>query len=375
VTGVYTDGRDLVRELARLWPGGDNPDWAVAAFATAGLGAEVFPVGANTVLNGVKTVLKNIPQGSALREGLFRYFKDLDLDAILKAGPLMETLTTDGAFRTLASDALVRNADDFARLVTLFHRLDSEDTAALMTRLYDDLDFSAEEVLRAARALGDEQLVSDLVLGNLRSRGKLEVAMRGAARGGWAKQGEDLIGKYQRTVSDVGGSHPGIVKFDEFADTPGSGRILKQKQILDQGVQDELDVARLVRSQDGEVTELAVDLRAVSGTPGDIDVVSATRAVEVKGGQSLSGLEGQLARLNHYAAENGKAAWLAVNASRYPDLDALGSRVRGYLDAYGMKQGGAYNVIFFTPAGSRSVPASVPVPGVRPTLPQTLSAQ
>ncbi len=35
-----------------------------------------------------------------------------DLDAILKAGPLMETLAAGGAFRTLASDALVRNADD-----------------------------------------------------------------------------------------------------------------------------------------------------------------------------------------------------------------------------------------------------------------------
>jgi hypothetical protein len=246
---------------------------------------------------------------------------------ILKAGPVMTVLASDGAFRTLASDALVRNADDFARLVTLFHRLDGEDTAALLTTLSQEVLES--KLHRAVALLGDGLDEASVIA--LRDAGKADVVAYAAAKADWWTGASR---RYRDAVLALGAEHSAVLKFDEFADVPGSAKLLKRRSspsasLEDAGVQFELSMAQRVRGRGETVQRLGVDL-----SPGEVDVVTDLHAIEVKGGDpsnELGELADQVERLKAFAQEAGKAPLLVFSGEHSP-LAPRVAKVLGEVD-------------------------------------------
>lgn len=97
ITGIFTDGRDVIKELFRAASGG-KPNWAVFAFAAAGLATE-FPIfkvlGLDAALNACKIAAKQM--GAALAESFARYV----VDGIRR---VVDQTGTGGRLRRLVED-------------------------------------------------------------------------------------------------------------------------------------------------------------------------------------------------------------------------------------------------------------------------------
>jgi hypothetical protein len=330
VVGVVTDVRDMGKELLKLWPGGEGPNWWFFGFAAAGIVAEFTPT--DWVLDVGKAVLKRLRPGGAMLMGFIRVIKEFSVARLEEFEDFFRHLMTPSGlqFAGVADLHYVIGPDDLDRLNILAKRFTPDEIDQALTGYVADLSPKG-----AKRAF---DLISGLTEAQhdiLRLHNKLDVVAKGVAKASW---GQAITKSYVEQVARLGGDNPLVQNFDEFAHVPGSGSLVMRKlDDADGAVQAELAVAKKF---EGETVERFA-AKPVGGFDGDIDVVTSVRAYEVKAGNPLNLIKDrrdrdkfrlQLQKLADYANANGKTPVIAFKQAYLP----LPQEVSGIIDEFGM---------------------------------------
>jgi len=229
-------------------------------------------------------------------------------------------LPPDIATLKLFDNSILKSADDLAALNRVSKTLDPAGVVDLLK------DVGARHGAAAAKQLFVAlKGLSDVQLGTLKAGNKLAIVAEAVAKVKW---GDGILRKYADDVGRLGADSQAVKLFDEFASVKGSGEILRKFDIDDVGVQLELTVAKRARDSGDEVLELQ---RGVPG--GEIDIVSRTKAIEVKmspNNGAMRRFEAQAIRLKEHAAANGLQPeyWFknSMHGDRLAFLEQLGIR-------------------------------------------------
>ena len=204
---------------------------------------------------------------------------------------------------------VVTKAEDFTRLNSLAARFpDFNDKMAGFIGKYGDE--TSGQIGKLLTGLNDD--LQDI----LAKRGKLEVVAGGIAKGNWNQK---QLESYARAVEVLKADAPLIKKFDAFADVPGAGdftrNLMNDATTNGNGVLSALKVAE----QQGKDSIRAFNVPLPSGKRGDIDVVTDTKAITVKGGENgsetFNSLFNQLDYTIKYAKEKGLIPILAMKGT------------------------------------------------------------
>ena len=275
VVGAYSDVRDMSKELLKLWPGGDSPNWWYFGFSTFGvvgsfLGPEV---------DWLPTLGKQVARTLDASKGVWRSLMDLTKKADFASLDNLKSLVlklVDPAHAKLKeiAERFVNKTDDLMTLNRVIDGPTSDETIALIEEVGNELGSKvAKNMLATLGRLSDEQLAF------AKANGKMEVLIKGVSQAGW---GSNQAKQYVDQVRRLGTDSDIVKTFDQFADVKGSGNFLvRGLDDADGGVQAELAVAKKFEG------ETVVQFAAKPGTDikGDIDVVTNTRVFEVKAGR------------------------------------------------------------------------------------------
>ena len=310
VVGVYSDGRDIVKELARVWPGGEAPDWPTVGFAIVGVAAEFTGPG-DWAVDVMKQLYKLIgaaarPLNGILADMLKRALKNWDFTELNAHRALFTRLSIDADFARLAAEALARTPDQLQKLRRVTDIIGVDESAALFKRIgvgprgYEH----AHLLLDALGGLTDAKLTV------LKNGGKLDIVADAVVGANWRRW---VTWDYAQLVEELGANNALILKFDEFASVQGSSKLISRLRSAGTraGAEAELDVAMKYRTAGETVTELRANI-----ADGDVDVVTNLKAIEVKSGsvsnEKLDKFVAQLTQLKAYASSTGKTPVLAV---------------------------------------------------------------
>jgi hypothetical protein len=306
LVGVVTDVRDVLKELCFMLPGGRAPDHLVLTLSVIGLATEAFPPAdyLPDVLKVFAKVLKvNGPFFQAVQGIAERVVKTRSVREALDYKALLSHLAFPPDITTLRflDDSIIKSADDLASLNRLSKLTDPGTIVGLLKSVGER--HGAEQ---ATRLFGNLATLSDVQLTVLKDANRLHLVGDAVAKAGW---GSSQLGKYADNVKNLTPTNPALKLFDEFADVTGSGSYLgKDAKLLDDvGVQNELKVAKIKRDSGDPIEKLQEKL----GVEGEIDVVSKSKAIEVKTSPNNGNLDrwkGQVTRLAEYAKANGLEA-------------------------------------------------------------------
>ena len=153
--GIFADGRDLVKEVCRPWPGGDDPNVGVVGFAILGLVTElpIFKaVGVDFAVSTAKILMKHLDPALPLAKGVWLHFKTSlfsgDTAHIQALNPLLvalyDSLLAGGEFLATAQQiVLTASAATLAGMATYLNRFKKRtglpagaDGASVLVRLH-----------------------------------------------------------------------------------------------------------------------------------------------------------------------------------------------------------------------------------------------
>jgi hypothetical protein len=326
--GAIPDVRDILKELCFMLPGGREPDTLVLTLSLIGVATEFFPP-ADYLPDALKTLAKVLkvqgPFFQAVQAIAERAWKTGTFDEVLDFKSLLSHLTVPPDITTLRflDDSIIKSADDLARLNRLSKLTDPGAIVGLLKSVGER--HGAEQ---ATRLFGNLATLSDVQLTVLKDANRLNLIGEAVAKAGW---GSSQLGKYADNVKELTPNNPALKLFDEFAEVTGSGSYLGKKAIPldDIGVQNELKVAKIKRDSGDPIEKLQEKL----GVEGEIDVVSKSKAIEVKTSPNNGNLDrwkGQVTRLAEYAKANGLEAEYWHQNPIHPDR-------RKFLDDNGVK--------------------------------------
>ncbi len=185
------DARDILKNLGYLWPGGEDPDWAIFGFAVLGLATEFAPgIGElpDAVITAVKVILPKIKNGP-FRRGLIRIVKEMLVIARSK-GPnaavryakdyagLLKAIVLKGSDAIKEFDTFVKCSGAIKNAVKL-HRVMGDEIVDVLVRISKNPGLGADTVGRFLSTLGHG--VDDAVLQSIRNSDKFDDAMDGVA--------------------------------------------------------------------------------------------------------------------------------------------------------------------------------------------------
>lgn len=288
ILGVYGDGRDVVKEIFRLWPGGKKPDELVLLFATAGLIGEIpFLKEVDWLPDILKILAKTLKKGSVLRESIWKLVKDaakaLDLSKLKEYRQLMEKLVSGlcftqntascRTFKDLADNFLVKGSKNIETLKNAFTRVgDPNLVEQLLLKI--PVDDGGKKARILMNVLGNPYAVSDDLVQALKDGNKLEIIVKGINTGGW---NNEMVAGYAKAVQALTSTHPNIMKMDELAHVKGSGNWTTQLNPLPTGFEFEMDTTKAFLDQGVAVVEVS---RKIHGT--DIDIITSNNVYELK---------------------------------------------------------------------------------------------
>ena len=199
-------------------------------------------------------------------------------------------------------DSVVQNEDEFHGMQTLMKNINDFPTevAGFTTKYGDDV---SQNIVHTLTNLSDD------VIDSLASLGKLDIVAGGIGRAGWTPGN---VEKYVAQVKLLTPNAKIVTLFDEFSDVPGSQNLIRKLNANDLGLQRELTVAKLEGRPNIEQLSVELDKASKYGK-GEIDVVSTTKAYEVKSSfQNYGDAFSQLQRLVLWSQDFGKTPVLAV---------------------------------------------------------------
>jgi hypothetical protein len=304
LVGVVTDVRDVLKELCFMLPGGRAPDHLVLTLSLLGLATEAFPPAdyLSDVLKVFARVLKvNGPFFQAVQGIAERVVKTRSVREALDYTPLLTHLAAfppDITTLRFLDDSIIKAADDLASLNRLSKLTDPGTIVGLLKSVGEKHGAGA-----AKNLFGNLAALTDAQLTVLKDANRLNLVGEAVAKAGW---GSSQLGKYADNVKNLTPNNPALKLFDEFADVTGSGSYLgKDAKLLDDvGVQNELKVAKIKRDSGDPIEKLQEKL----GVEGEIDVVTKSKAIEVKTSPNNGDFDdwkGQVMRLVNYAKAKG----------------------------------------------------------------------
>ena len=147
VVGVYSDIRDMGKELLKLWPGGESPNWTAFGFAAAGIAGEFFKPGDLLLTLGKKLAVVTVatsPVWSWFLSSL-KFAKEANFGKIQEASETLLRYIGDADFRKLVDgglaanpNRLVDNVEDVDKLVKVVRGLDPDIAVATLKKVADD---------------------------------------------------------------------------------------------------------------------------------------------------------------------------------------------------------------------------------------------
>ncbi|MBX6313691.1 MAG: hypothetical protein IRY99_12345, partial [Isosphaeraceae bacterium] len=144
VVGVYSDIRDMGKELAKLWPGGESPNWVTFGFAAAGVVGEFFGPG-DLVFDIGKQLAKVVAMTAPVWLYFLKFAKEANLSKLEEAADLLRKYVADADFRRIVDGGLdpnpgrlVDNVEDTDKLVKVVKGLDPDTAADMFKRVADD---------------------------------------------------------------------------------------------------------------------------------------------------------------------------------------------------------------------------------------------
>jgi hypothetical protein len=174
VVGGYTDIRDMGKELVKLWPGGESPDWWQVGFSTLG----IFGSFGGPEVDWIPTLLKKVAKlgpDSATFRAIWQLAKSWDFQKMSDLEPIIKKILSPEAadFRNLVNQTLVKNADDLDKLNAMAKGLKngSDDVEALLLRINDDPTLGSTVARLAMEKLG---ILSPSQLSTIQDAGKLD---------------------------------------------------------------------------------------------------------------------------------------------------------------------------------------------------------
>jgi len=177
VVGVLSDVRDMGKELAKLWPGGEDVNWLTFGFSVAGVVGEFFGPG-DLFFDVGKQLAKVVTKTSPVWFVLLGMAKNVDLSGLQKLYPTLAQWWKNPAFRELAegvggdaTKALIKSDVDVRKLEAIGQGIGEDTASALLTRIGGDASMGADAARRAMEKLGN--LNTDQ-LSAIQSAGKLD---------------------------------------------------------------------------------------------------------------------------------------------------------------------------------------------------------
>ncbi|MEL6442842.1 MAG: hypothetical protein AAFQ86_01225 [Bacteroidota bacterium] len=309
--GLLFDGRDVVKQLVALWPGGEDPDWAVFALAALGIATEVPPlnVGVNAAVSALKNAIKAVPVGPLRRwlfrntlEGITAALRTNDTSWFSRNEEFFSRLTREcagaryaGATAGSAAFCLKSTlnrlgqqaAGDYSSLKNRIGDVEAED---LLAKLSVQADIDDDDLRRILEALGSGLDVA--TIDGLRVAGRLEIVSRAIAKADWDKKDKttgamDTVIRYLANVNHFGPSSPIIKHLDDVSDLPGSDFYARQgipssgvPPLGTKGIQFELDVIEQFRSEG--ISRLNVPRGTSANFNGDVDLLTNSSLFSIK---------------------------------------------------------------------------------------------
>ena len=106
VVGVYSDFRDMSKELLKLWPGGEDPNWIAFGFSAAGIAGEFFGPG-DAVFDIGKQMAVHASAANPVWLAFLALARKANVDKIREYLSIWTRYITDSGFRGLAETSLI----------------------------------------------------------------------------------------------------------------------------------------------------------------------------------------------------------------------------------------------------------------------------
>jgi hypothetical protein len=197
VVGAYTDIRDVGKELLKLWPGGESPNYPALGFALAGIVTSFgFPGG-----DGVFTLAKQLAKFTDTAKGVFQTFwglvKQSEFGKILEYTPTFLKMIApgNGRLKDLAENVIKMNADRLESLKKLLNELGDEDTVQALDRIDKMPGLGAAAVNKVLDSLGK---LTPAQLDDIKQAGSLDNLTESLGRG----LKEEKLGSYLKWLND-----------------------------------------------------------------------------------------------------------------------------------------------------------------------------
>jgi hypothetical protein len=317
IGGVIFNLRDLAIDILNIRHPGQDRNWTAIALGAVGVGFSLDPDPVSrAALATAKTVVRNLTHDGALLKIAAEAIRKLDLPLLVKSREIFTKMVHDSEFLKLVDTVLVKSENGFQSLLSLVERIGADETATVLKQTAADFGKSAAKKVTEVLAALDQE-----TLNILKTNNKLGVVAEGVGKlqsqgFGW---GASQVKKYAQAVQALGRDSQFIRQFERFSGVKGSGRWI-ERNLVDEGVQFEITTANALQNAGDDVIEVSRQLKGQ--IKGDVDVITKSRVVEVKGERfpgpteipigeflkKLDNFEAQLDRLVAVAQQEGKAA-------------------------------------------------------------------
>ncbi len=142
VVGVYTDVRDLGKELAKLWPGGESPNWFTVVFSVVSVAGSFMGPEVDWLPTLGKQAARVFDASKGLWKSVMVLTKAGDFSKLNDLRSLLFKLIdpANAPLKKLAEDVLVENADDLGKLANLVDGFDTDTVVTLFNKFTDNPD-------------------------------------------------------------------------------------------------------------------------------------------------------------------------------------------------------------------------------------------
>jgi len=344
------DARDIIKNLAYIVPGGNDPDWTQFGFAVVGLATEFVPIAGeapDAVVTSVKVILPRIGHG-VFRNTLTKLPKEM-FDIAVKQGltaakdfalnyaGFLKKIITGGDETLQAFNTVIKSEKTLEKALKL-HKILGDEAVDILVAIKSSVGPEAVEKVIHTLAEG----VDDAILAGIKNSGMMNEALTGLAK---------IIKNSNINPEDIkrvlGNSHVfspsyGHAKLlsdlGEVAGTPGLFQLVDALKAANQGVHGvryELEVAVHLKNQGNQINFINALTKDASLGKTDIDIVAGGILYQVKSTYKsfISLRETEVWVQKALKTSDGIASKIKYAV---PGLDTVPPKIKKYLDDMGI---------------------------------------
>ena len=280
VVGAWTDVRDMGKELLKLWPGGEDPNYFAFGFAAAG----IFGSFAGPGVDWLPTFLKKAAQSlgnSGTFKAVWQLAKSWEFSKLSDLEPILKKIMGQeaGDFRNLVNQTLVKNVDDLDKLNAMSKGLrnGTDDVEALLVRIGSDPNLGPDAARKAMEQLGT---LNNSQLSAIQDAGKLDYVADSAGKFQLDKNTFDNYVQWTQNLgagsSDIPSRYPWETTIDQYFRAEGK---VVEPNILEGAKQ--IGLSDAIKQPDRIINGQLTEYKALSNvTPANITAKGLIAAVQ-----------------------------------------------------------------------------------------------